>query len=359
MIGIRRLHFVIVPRLTLFTSLITFRPIFTHHCINPSTAPVLQFLRRDLAIEHSVHAVAMPASLTLSPSDSLLKLIVSSFPSLSLTSTVSDAAPTSSIVLPTDEVVSGTNTITHYLSPQLFPGVAYTNIETAEIGQWLTISALNQDAPENGFLETLNTHLKNKTTILGDKPSIADIAVYVRLKDHVQKWGPEEKTGGPEGGWRYIVRWVDFVQNAVDVFGVKVPEGEKVKVDPNDVRTILKAEEPVKERKAEGGVEDVKKGKKERRVIVEEVKEAVKGNSEEAQKAKDVAAAAIPRAPQEVGKKKEKKEKAPKAPAPKKEGMLSFSHSVKKYNHLFYRKPLISFPHRPSCRPNSQMCPSP
>ena len=268
----------------------------------------------------------MPVSLTLSPSDSLLKFIASSFPNLSLTSTVSDATQTSSIMLPTDEVVSGTNTITHYLSPQLFPGVEYTNIETAEIGQWLTISALNQDAPAKGFLETLNTHLKNRTTILGDKPSIADIAVFVRLRDHVKGWGPEEKTGGLEGGWRYIVRWVDFVQNAVDLFGVKVPEEEKVKIDPNDVKTVLKAEEPVKDKKAEGGVEDMKKGKKEKRGTVEEVKKEVDGVGANVQKAKGVAVAAAPGAPQEFGKKekkKEKKEKAPKVPAPKKEGMIS------------------------------------
>lgn len=309
----------------------------------------------------------MTASLTLSPSDSLLKLITSSFPKLSLTVTVSDAAPTSSIILPTDEVVSGTNTIIHYLSPQLFPGVEYTNIETAEIGQWLTISASNQDAPAKEFLETLNTHLKNRTTMLGDKPSIADIVVYTRLRDHVKKWAPEEKTGGLEGGWRYIVRWVDFVQNAVNLFGVKVPEEEKVNLDPDDVKTVLKAEESVKEKRAEGGVEDVRKGKKERRVMVEEVKEAVKGASDDVPKVKDVAAAATPGAPQEVGKKdkkKEKKEKAPKVPTPKKEGMLSLLrqfHLVnQKYNHhLCYRKSLIPLPYRPSCRPNYQVYPSP
>lgn len=274
----------------------------------------------------------MAASLTLSPADTLLKLITSSFPTLSLSTTVSDSAQTSSIRLPSDEVVSGTNTITHYLSPQLFPNVEYTDIETAEIGQWLTISALNQDVPTKHFLETLNAHLKTRTTIVGDKPSVADLATYVRIKDHVAKWTPEERTGGVEGGWRYIVRWVDYVQNAVDVFGIRVPEEEKVKIDANEVQTVLKIEEPVKEKKAEGA-EGAAKGKKEKKGgKVEEIKEKAKEVVEEAkvtaenavEKVKDAVATAGAAAPTEGGKKdkKAKKEKAPKAPAPKKEGML-------------------------------------
>ena len=272
---------------------------------------------------------AEAASLTLSPQDTLLRLVTGSFPNLSLTITVPEDAKTSSIKLRTNEVVSGTNTITHYLAPQLFPGLEYSEIEKAEIGQWLTISALNQDKPTEKYLKELNAHLKTRTTILGDKPSVADLAVYVRVREHVKRWSSEERTGGVEGGWRYIVRWVDFVQNATDVFGIRVGEEEKVRVDLGEVVAVLKIEEPVKEKKAEGAAEEGKKGKKEKKGGKgEEVKEAEavekgeKGAEKVAEKAKETAAAG---APVESGKKdkKAKKEKAPKAPAPKKEGMFS------------------------------------
>ncbi|KAF8459606.1 hypothetical protein BGX38DRAFT_1264514 [Terfezia claveryi] len=272
------------------------------------------------------------ASLTLSSQDTLLKLITESFPNLSLTITVSEEAKASSIKLPTDEVVSGTNTITHYLARQLFPGLEYSEIEKAEVGQWLTLSALNQDTPTEKYLKELNGHLKTRTTILGERPSIADLAAYVRIREHVKRWSSEERTGGVDGGWRYIVRWMDFVQNAPEVFGVRVGEKEKVKVNLGEVVKVLKVEEPVKEKKVEGAVEEGKKGKKEKKGGKgEEVKEVAndvvekveKGVGKAAEKVKE-AAETVAGAPAEGGKKdkKAKKEKAPKAPAPKKEEFI-------------------------------------
>ncbi|KAF8463468.1 hypothetical protein BDZ91DRAFT_731655 [Kalaharituber pfeilii] len=262
------------------------------------------------------------ASLTLCPTDSLLKLITDSFPSLSVSTTVSESAQISSIRLPSADIVSGTNTITTYLAPQLFPNITYSDVESAEIGQWLTVSALNQDVPTQHYLETLNKHLQTRTTILGDKPSVADVAVYVRLTEHVRKWSGEVRTGGKSGGWRYIVRWLDYVQNAPEIFGIRVPDGEKVKVDVDGVKTVLKSEEPAKEKKEkEGAKEKEKKGGK-----VEEVKEEAKKVVEQVKKVAEAAGAA---APQEGGKKeKAKKEKAPKAPAPKKEGKNPLSPSL-------------------------------
>lgn len=287
-----------------------------------------------------IAARTMAASLTLSSQDTLLELITESFPNLSLTTTVSGEAKTSSIKLPTGEVVSGTNTITHYLAPQLFPGLEYSEIEKAEIGQWLTISALNQDTPTEKYLKQLNGHLKTRTTILGEKPSVADLAAYVRIREHVKKWSSEERTGGVEGGWRYIVRWVDFVQNAPEVFGVRVGDGVKVKVNLGEVVTVLKIEEPVKEKKAEGAAEEGKKGKKEKKGGKgEEVVEVVEKVVEKAKEAVGTVAAAAG-ALVEGGKKdkKAKKEKAPKAPAPKKEGMLSIPKPLSYLAYYYYEQ---------------------
>ena len=271
---------------------------------------------------------ASAASLTLTPQDTLLKFITESLPNLSLITTVSVAAKTSSVKLPTDEVVSGTNTVTHYLAPQLFPGLEYSEIEKAEIGQWLTLSALNQDKPTQKYLKELNGHLKTRTTILGEVPSVADVAVYVRIREHVKRWAGRERTGGEDGGWRYIVRWVDFVQNAPDVFGVRVREEEKVKVDLGEVVTVLKIEEPVKEKKGEGAAAEDGKNKKEKKgkgeELTEKTNEAVEKVAEKAKEtAEAAAAAAAAAAPAEGGKKdkKAKKERAPKVLAPKKEGM--------------------------------------
>ncbi|ORY09686.1 hypothetical protein BCR34DRAFT_568096 [Clohesyomyces aquaticus] len=120
-------------------------------------------------------------------------------------------------------------------SQALFPTVAYTDAEKAEIGQWVTTSSHLASASEDAAksaerLSSLNTHLASRTTILGANPSVADIAVYEKLAPVVAKWSPEERTG--EQGYHHIVRHVDFVQNS-PTFGLKLDD--KVNIDASDV----------------------------------------------------------------------------------------------------------------------------
>lgn len=79
-------------------------------------------------------------------------------------------------------------------------------------------------------MSTLNTHLSSRTTVLGAKPSVADIALYEKLAPIVSKWSAEERTG--EQGYHHIVRHVDFVQNS-PLFRLKLDE--PVNIDPDNV----------------------------------------------------------------------------------------------------------------------------
>ena len=56
--------------------------------------------------------------------------------------------------------------------------------------------------------------------------------MYARLVPVVKGWSDEQRTG--EQGYHHIVRWLDFVQNA-PLFGLKVPDSEKIAVDPDKV----------------------------------------------------------------------------------------------------------------------------
>ncbi|KAF4583173.1 methionyl-tRNA synthetase [Ophiocordyceps camponoti-floridani] len=57
---------------------------------------------------------------------------------------------------------------------------SYTPPEQAEINRWLTTASdLASDSPRlPSLLQTLNAHLASRTTLLGAKPSTADVAVY-------------------------------------------------------------------------------------------------------------------------------------------------------------------------------------
>lgn len=187
----------------------------------------------------------------------------------------------------------------------------YSPTEEAEIQQWLTTSERLKSADNKSeILETLNSHLSSRTTLLGSKPSKADVAIYETLAPLVAKWTPEERTG--EKGLPHIVRHVDFVQNAA-VFGLALKDDQKVKVDQEEVLYVkppvdAKAEKErlKKEKAAAAGGEAT---------LADRTKEKTK---EVKEKAKEVAADVKGAAAAAAGGDKPKREKKEKAPKPQK-----------------------------------------
>lgn len=114
--------------------------------------------------------------------------------------------------------------------------ITYSAAEKTEINQWLTTSERFKASDGTDLiLDTLNTHLASRTTLLGSKPSSADIAIYNALSPVVAKWTPEQRSG--ENGYPHIVRHLDFVQNSPQ-FDLKVRDEDRIKVDHEDVRYV-------------------------------------------------------------------------------------------------------------------------
>lgn len=191
----------------------------------------------------------------------------------------------------------------------------YSPTEEAEIQQWLTTSdrLKTSGAETSSILEALNTHLASRTTLLGTKPSKADLAIYDVLAPTVKKWSPEERTG--QAGHPHIVRHLDFVQNS-PLFGLTVADGDKLKVDPEEILYVkppvdAKAEkERLKKEKAAAAA--AAGGQGEQKTLVDRTKQ-------KAAEVKDAVVGAVAGEGQGQGKKKEKKEKQPRqkpAPAP-------------------------------------------
>ncbi|KAI0587556.1 tRNA-bind multi-domain protein [Pyrenophora tritici-repentis] len=79
-------------------------------------------------------------------------------------------------------------------SQALYPQVTYTDAEKTELSQWLItashIASPSEDAAKSAErLSSLNTHLSSRTTLLGAKPSIADIAIYHKLAPNSPVFG--------------------------------------------------------------------------------------------------------------------------------------------------------------------------
>ncbi|EEH18395.1 hypothetical protein PABG_00958 [Paracoccidioides brasiliensis Pb03] len=256
---------------------------------------------------------------TSAPMASLLSLLYRSFPR---------AVPSTSIDLDLQTI-----------SPKVFPSQAYSDAEKVELEQWLheietTTELLNKadSAAVTEFLVKLNKHLATRTTLLGAKPSVVDIAVYAVLAPVAEKWTPDERTG--DNGYHHIVRYIDFVQNA-PLFGLKIPAEEKVAIDVDDVKVVPKAVEPPRDEKEKKKKEKKPTGQGGGNVSAE--KNLVVGRG------KDVAAGVVDPAARE---KKEKKQTQPKqrkqtaAPAPAPAPLLSPSlidlrvgHILRAVNH--------------------------
>lgn len=183
----------------------------------------------------------------------------------------------------------------------LYPSAAYSDGEKAEINQWLITSshiASEQEdkAKTEERLSSLNTHLSSRTTLLGAKPSVADVAVYSRLAPVVKKWSADERTG--EKGYHHIVRFVDFVQNADQVFGLKVDA--PVDINPDDVKVPIPAVDPKAEK-------EKRKKEKEASLASGEVSLPARPGKESAAKTKKDKAAPAEGATKDVDRKKKEK----------------------------------------------------
>ncbi|KAI1201345.1 hypothetical protein F5X97DRAFT_35745 [Nemania serpens] len=197
-----------------------------------------------------------------------------------------------------------------------------SSTEETEVQQWITTSERLKASPADAsILDKLNTHLTSRATLLGSKPSKADIAIYESLAPAVKSWTPEQRTG--QNGHPHIVRHLDFVQNS-GLFGLEISDDHKIKVDHEDVLyvkppTDAKAEkERLKKEKAAAAAAATASptappAAGAEATLVDRTKAAAQAVVEKAVEVKDAVAAAAG-----IGEAKPKKEKKEKAPKPQK-----------------------------------------
>ena len=134
----------------------------------------------------------------------------------------------------------------------LYPSTDYDDADKAAIQEHLTTSqhicsSQESKAKTAERLSVLNTHLSSRTTLLGSKPSVADVAMYATLAPVVKSWSSEERTG--EQGYHHIVRWLDFVQKSEKIIsGTKLDPKTFVAIDVDDVKAPIKPIDPKAEK---------------------------------------------------------------------------------------------------------------
>lgn len=202
----------------------------------------------------------------------------------------------------------------------------YTPTEETEVAQWLQTSERLKSSPSDAasILDTLNSHLSTRSTLLGTKPSKADVAIYEALAPLVKGWTPEQRTG--KEGRPHVVRHVDFVQNS-PLFELSVADADKIAVDQDQVLYVkppldakaekerLKKEKAAAAAAAAAGAAGAAGAAAGGKGLVDRTKEAANKAGEKVAEAKDQAAAAVAPGEGKQRQKKEKKEKTPRQPA--------------------------------------------
>ena len=240
-------------------------------------------------------------STTTSSSRDLISFLHSSFPS-ALPATTSEADLSSA-------------------SHQLYPETSYTDNEKVEISQWLTTSsrlavADEDEAKHAERLGSLNIHLSTRTTLLGSKPSIADLVLFYRFSPTVKTWSPEERTG--EKGYHHIVRYIDLIQNS-PFFGLSLSPDDKVEINPDDVRFIHKPIDPKEEKERKKKEKAAAAAGSESQTSLAIGKGKPPQNGENSVKAHDPSTQPKPTTTDSTGPQQSKKEKKEKAPKPAKQ----------------------------------------
>ncbi|CAK7230747.1 G4 quadruplex nucleic acid binding protein [Sporothrix eucalyptigena] len=225
----------------------------------------------------------------------------------------------------------------------------YTPAEEEEVKAW-SLKALSANYPGSAALGELNAHLATRTTILGAKPSKADVVFYKSLAPLVKEWTPEQRTG--KEGHPNIVRLVDYVQNSPAVFGVEVADADKIAIDADEVLYVappvdakaekerLKKEKAAAVAAAAGGAAPAAAAAPETKALPDRTKKEKKEVAPAVDGAATAAAADAPEgAPTKKKEKKEKQARPPKAapppPAPPSPSLIDLrvGHILKAVKH--------------------------
>lgn len=141
------------------------------------------------------------SSIQIAKDDLCLSLVSHVFPETSATTI---EAAMSSLTLEDKSTISGTNTISSILATPA-ERVGTSDIEKAEVQQWLTVSARPVD--DERLLQS-NTHLAQQTFLVGNDWTVADLVSFARLHTTVSAWDAKKQSE-----YCHITRWFNHIQH--------------------------------------------------------------------------------------------------------------------------------------------------
>ncbi|KAJ2810231.1 G4 quadruplex nucleic acid binding protein, partial [Coemansia sp. 'formosensis'] len=125
--------------------------------------------------------------------------------------------------------VEGTNAIAQLLASTYKESLAgATDADKADVSQWMTMSARHGPSERQAFAQMINNHLANKTYLVSNYLSLADIIAFGNVYAFM-----ESLSGQKRFNWSGFSRWFDLIQHTVPACALAKAGLKIVEIDLN------------------------------------------------------------------------------------------------------------------------------
>ncbi|KAJ2082965.1 G4 quadruplex nucleic acid binding protein [Coemansia sp. RSA 988] len=223
-------------------------------------------------------------SLFISSSDAALKLLLTFVPEAEKDLSVDAVADRLSRLELGSKSVEGTNAVAQTLAAKYDSALAgSSDADRADISQWMTMSARHGPVERQAFSQLIDSHLAQRTFLVGDRLSLADLVAFGNVHAFMGSLSSQKRFALCN-----FSRWFDLVQHTL-------PAGSLEKAGLDMVAIDLRAPAPPKKQVAQASAAAKKpecdaasEGKQQQQQKQKKDKQKQKPEKKQAPTAKDV-----------------------------------------------------------------------
>ncbi|KAJ2305259.1 G4 quadruplex nucleic acid binding protein [Coemansia sp. RSA 2705] len=159
--------------------------------------------------------------------------------------------------------VEGTNSVAQVLAAKYNSELAgTTDAEQAEVSQWMTMSARHGPAELQVFAQTINNHLAQRTFLVGERLSLADLVAFANVHPYMASLSSQKRFNVS-----HFSRWFDLIQHSLSADALAKTGIQLIEIDLNaPVQPKKQAHAATaQDKKAAGEPKAAKKEKKEKK----------------------------------------------------------------------------------------------
>ncbi|KAJ1785341.1 G4 quadruplex nucleic acid binding protein [Coemansia sp. RSA 2523] len=194
-------------------------------------------------------------SVSVSTNDLALKLLLAAVPEAAKALSVDSVADQLSQLDLDGQHAEGTNAVAHLLAAKYNSELAgTTDAEQAEVSQWMTMSARHGPVERQTFAQTLNTHLAQRTFLVGNRLSLADLVAFANVHPYMTSLTAQKRFAVNN-----FSRWFDLIQHSLSADALAKAGIQLVEIDLNaPVQAKKQAPSAAKDKKDASAAKDKK-----------------------------------------------------------------------------------------------------